>query len=71
MRRLSRVGRSTSARPHSFRDAGVPTFSFVQDDMRAYQTTHHSSADTIDAIRESHLRQASVVVATLAWLAAQ
>jgi len=55
----------------SFRDAGVPTFSFVQDEMRAYQTTHHSSADTIDAVREGNLRQASLVVATLIWLAAQ
>jgi carboxypeptidase Q len=54
----------------SFRDAGVPTVTFTQE-LRSMTTTHHSTADTIAEVREADLRQASVVVAIAAYLAAQ
>ena len=54
----------------TFRDAGVPTFTFWQD-MRSYASTHHSTGDTLAAVRDPDLRQAAVVVAIAAYLAAQ
>ena len=53
----------------SFRDAGIPSLTFLQD-MDSYGTTHHSTGDVVGAIHEKALRQAAATVAVAAYLAA-
>jgi Zn-dependent M28 family amino/carboxypeptidase len=53
----------------SFREAGIPSLTFIQE-PRSYGTTHHSTGDVAAAIREDELRQAAASVAVAAYLAA-
>ncbi|WP_310476191.1 M20/M25/M40 family metallo-hydrolase [Sandarakinorhabdus sp.] len=49
---------------------GLPAFQFIQDPLEYGTTTHHSSVDTFDHLRPADLRQASVIMASLLWEAA-
>jgi carboxypeptidase Q len=53
----------------SFREAGIPSMTFMQE-PRSYGTTHHSTGDVAAAIHEDDLRQAAASVAIAAYLAA-
>ena len=54
----------------SFDAAGLPGFQFIQDPLDYETTVHHSSVDTFDHLRPQDLRQASVILASLLWEAA-
>ncbi|MFS0735424.1 M20/M25/M40 family metallo-hydrolase [Sphingomonas sp. 1P06PA] len=49
---------------------GLPGFQFIQDPLDYESTTHHSNADSYDHLRGDDLRQASVIMATMLWKAA-
>jgi carboxypeptidase Q len=53
----------------SFTAIGLPGFQFIQDPLD-YGRTHHSNADVLDRIEPDDLKQASVILATLALDAA-
>lgn len=66
------TNRSTGGTDHQpFDLAGVPAFQFVQDGLEYMSQTHHSNADVLERIPPGDVAQASVVVATFAWHAAQ
>lgn len=49
---------------------GLPGFQFIQDPLDYESTTHHSNVDSYDHLRGDDLRQASVIMATMLWKAA-
>lgn len=63
--------RNTGGTDHlSFTRVGLPGFQFIQDQL-AYETvTHHTSADTLDHVVPADLMQASAVIATVVYQAA-
>lgn len=66
------TNRSTGGTDHQpFDQAGVPGFQFIQDPLDYMSRTHHSNRDVLERIPAGDLAQASVVVATFAWQAAQ
>ncbi len=54
----------------SFDDVGLPGFQFIQDPLDYGTITHHSSMDTYDHAVSSDLMQASAVIATIVYQAA-
>ena len=54
----------------SFDRVGLPGFQFIQDPIEYFPRTHHSNADTYDRLQIDDLKQASVVMATFLWDAA-
>jgi carboxypeptidase Q len=50
----------------SFQKAGVPGFTLKQDTTTYFLFTHHSQADTLDAVREADLIQGAQVTAVAA-----
>ena len=65
------VASPTGGTDHEFMAAmGLPAFQFIQDPLDYETTVHHSSVDTFDHLRPQDLRQASVILASLLWEAA-
>jgi Zn-dependent M28 family amino/carboxypeptidase len=65
------VASPTGGTDHEFMAAmGLPAFQFIQDPLDYETTVHHSSVDTFDHLRPADLRQASVILASLLWEAA-
>ena len=65
------VASPTGGTDHEFMAAmGLPAFQFIQDPLDYETTVHHSSVDTFDHLRPDDLRQASVILASLLWQAA-
>jgi carboxypeptidase Q len=64
--------RNTSGTDHLSYDAvGLPGFQFVQDPIEYSTRTHHSNMDVYDRIQAADLQQASAIVASFAYHAAQ
>jgi len=53
-----------------FDRVGVPAFQFIQDPLDYMGRTHHTNVDTFDHLHRDDLMQASVVLATFLWQAA-
>jgi carboxypeptidase Q len=53
-----------------FSHVGLPAFQFIQDPIDYETRTHHTNMDTIEAILESDLQQAAVIVASFVYHAA-
>lgn len=49
---------------------GLPGFQFIQDPLDYMTRTHHSEVDTFDHLKADDLRQASVIMASFLWNAA-
>ena len=63
--------RNTSSTDHvPFDQAGLPGFQFIQEPLEYSPRTHHSNADVYDHVIESDLMQASAVMASLVYHAA-
>jgi hypothetical protein len=50
--------------------AGIPGYQFIQDPLDYGSRVHHSSIDTFDHLKGADMRQASVVLASLLFSAA-
>ena len=62
---------NTSGTDHLLFDAaGLPGFTFIQDPIEYSSFTHHTNMDVYDHVREEDLKQAAVVVASVAYLTA-
>jgi hypothetical protein len=63
--------RNTGGTDHlSFDEVGLPGFQFIQDTMDYGTITHHSDMDTYDHIQAADLMQASAVIASVVYNAA-
>jgi len=63
--------RNTAGTDHlSFDAVGLPGFQFIQDPVEYASRTHHSNMDVYDHIQETDVKQASAVVASFAYHAA-
>ncbi len=63
--------RNTGGTDHlSFDAIGLPGFQFIQDPADYGTKTHHSDIDTVDHVQEADLMQASAIVSTLVYHAA-
>lgn len=63
--------RSTGSTDHvPFDNVGLPGFQFIQDDVEYETRTHHTNYDTFERLQKDDLMQASVVMATFVWEAA-
>jgi carboxypeptidase Q len=63
--------RNTGGTDHlSFAAVGLPGFQFIQDGLDYETLTHHTSADTFDHAVPADLMQASAVIATVVYKAA-
>ena len=49
----------------------VPAFQFIQDPLDYMKHTHHTNLDTFERLQREDLVQASIVMATFLWQAAQ
>jgi carboxypeptidase Q len=64
--------RNTGGTDHlSFDAVGIPGFQFIQDPVEYDTRTHHSNMDVYDRLQPEDLKQASVIVASFVFLAAQ
>jgi hypothetical protein len=62
---------NTSGTDHLLFDAvGLPGFQFIQDPLEYETLTHHTNLDVYDNVSEEDLKQAAVVVASIAYLTA-
>ena len=55
----------------AFRQAGLPSFGFIQDPIEYGTRTHHSSADVYERIQPEDLQFNTAVLAAFAWQAAE
>lgn len=63
--------RNTAGTDHlSFDAVGLPGFQFIQDPLEYQTRTHHSNMDTYDHLVPADLQQASAVVASFVYHAA-
>jgi carboxypeptidase Q len=63
--------RDTGGTDHlSFASVGLPGFQFIQDPLDYGSLTHHTSADTYDHAVPADLMQASAVIASVVYQAA-
>jgi len=63
---------STGSTDHvPFDRVGVPAFQFIQDPLDYMKHTHHTNLDTFERLQREDLVQASIVMATFLWQAAQ
>lgn len=63
--------RNTGGTDHlSFNAVGLPGFQFIQDPMDYFNVTHHSQVDTLDHVKAEDLMQASAIIATIVYQAA-
>lgn len=61
----------TGGTDHVFmQQAGIPGYQFIQDPLDYETRVHHSSIDTYDHLKAADLRQASVVMASMLYQAA-
>ena len=66
------TNRSTGSTDHvSFEEVGLPGFQFIQDQADYATRTHHTNLDVYDRLQEEDLIQASVVLASFLYGAAQ
>ena len=63
---LLALGDETGADLHGLEEAGVPTFSPIQD-SRTYFNYHHTAADTLDKINPQELAETAAVMAVAAY----
>ena len=61
---------TTSTDHETFDDLGIPAFQFIQDQIEYNTRTHHTNWDSYERLQRADLVQASVVVATFLWEAA-
>jgi hypothetical protein len=54
----------------SFDEVGIPGFQFIQDPLEYSSRTHHSNMDTYDHVQSGDLMQASAVMASVVYHAA-
>lgn len=54
----------------AFDGVGLPGFQFIQDPVEYSTRTHHTNMDVWDRIQEDDMKQASIIMATFAYLAA-
>ena len=64
------IKNTTGTDHQSFDAVGLPGFQFIQDPLDYGSVTHHSSMDTYDHAVPSDLMQASAIIATLVYQAA-
>jgi carboxypeptidase Q len=63
--------RNTGGTDHlSFDAVGLPGFQFIQDPLEYNTRTHHSNMDVYDRLQAGDLMQASAIIASFAWHAA-
>jgi carboxypeptidase Q len=63
--------RNTGGTDHlSFNDVGLPGFQFIQDPLDYDARTHHSNMDVYDEVQGGDLMQASAIVASVVYHAA-
>jgi hypothetical protein len=63
--------RNTGGTDHlSFDAVGLPGFQFIQDPLEYSTRTHHSDLDSVDHVVEADLMQASAIIASLVYNAA-
>lgn len=63
--------RKTGSTDHvSFDEVGLPGFQFIQDSLEYWTRTHHSNMDVYDRIPAADLMQASAVIASIVYHAA-
>ncbi len=55
----------------SFDGVGLPGFQFIPDELDYMSRTHHSNMDVFERVPKGDLMQASAVIASFAWHAAQ
>jgi carboxypeptidase Q len=66
------VARPTGGTDHVFmQSVGIPAFQFIQDPLDYNNRTHHSSVDTYDHMKMADLKQATIVMASFLWQAAE
>ncbi|MCZ6598460.1 MAG: M20/M25/M40 family metallo-hydrolase [Planctomycetota bacterium] len=64
--------RNTGGTDHlSFNAVGLSGFQFIQDPMDYSSRSHHTNMDLYERVHSSDVKQASVVMATFVWHAAQ
>lgn len=64
--------RNTGSTDHiAFDGVGLPGFQFVQDSLDYFSNVHHTHLDVQDHASAEDLKQASAVIASFAWHAAQ
>lgn len=62
---------NTSGTDHLLFDAaGLPGFQFLQDPIEYGSLTHHTNMDVYDHVLEEDMKQAAVIVASVAYLTA-
>lgn len=62
---------STGSTDHvPFDRVGVPAFQFIQDPLDYLKHSHHTDLDTFERLKREDLVQASIVMATFLWQAA-
>jgi len=65
------TSRNTGGTDHTnFDDVGLPGFQFIQDPIEYDTRTHHTSMDTYERIQSKDMMQNAVIVASLAYQAA-
>ena len=63
--------RNTGGTDHlSFDEVGLPGFQFIQDPVEYWTRTHHSNMDVLDRIQPGDLMQASAIIASFVYHAA-
>jgi Zn-dependent M28 family amino/carboxypeptidase len=63
--------RDTGGTDHlSFEAVGIPGFQFIQDPLEYSSKTHHSNMDVLDHVQTADLMQASAVMASVIYHAA-
>jgi len=63
--------RNTHGTDHlSFDEVGLPGFQFIQDPLEYSTRTHHSDLDSVDHVVDADLMQASAIIASLVYNAA-
>ncbi len=66
------VARPTGGTDHVFmQSVGIPAFQFIQDPLDYGSRVHHTSVDTYDHMKIADLKQATIVMASFLWQAAE
>lgn len=66
------VARPTGGTDHVLmQSVGIPAFQFIQDPLDYGSRVHHSSVDTYDHMKMADLKQATIVMASFLWQAAE
>ena len=66
------VARPTGGTDHVLmQSVGIPAFQFIQDPLDYGSRVHHSSVDTYDHMKIADLKQATIVMASFLWQAAE